>query len=1433
MTVVRNLVRISQEGVDILHNESDAQGIRFVPLPRFSWTLGFQPDTSWLSDFDGDGNIDIIARSPDGLNVLYGLGGHQWTKTPTEFSIVTATGQELAAIDQYQVTLVDANKDGLADVLLSRDTETFLFTNRGTYFSEVPVDGFLSVQSSSGVPVIADVTGSGDTEVVFPGRGTTYLVQLATPTTGLLTSADDGMGTAVHFSYKRSAPAAGVEQRITLLDTLTVESSGYDPVSYSYSYGVPVLHTVGKQLVGFASVEKHSPLLTEHVAFLNDDDVSGVNSSSEDTDGRSPGVVRFIRRLYDDVLLRHVRWLRPSLVETGYRNNDGSVRLSTVTQYTTYERGFCPTVVTTSSPSGQLVSTSTLMSVAAMPDELHCLAGSQRMIGTHADPSLDFSYLVNLDRNDLGQVTRVTQFGPTMTPLVLQEVGYDANHRVASIGAPGRGTTVASYDAVGRLASVTDPLGIVTQVGALDPVSDALLELQTTRPNASSTAFFQYDGRERLQSSWDDVSGASQARPLASYTYRDATNSSPGRIDTQTLADAITGTSRRAVALVAADGEPMASGTWLGNRFTLGISSITFRNTLTKRSAFVGTMTDAALSAMASANLRALGTSLAETVAAGFGYPIQTTTTQQANVVGVVTTELLLGATELVTRVHQPGGFTSESAVDAAGKLVRKTDENGITHRYTYDTLGRLVRADTPDGAHTVAFDGFGRPAQVTRASLGAVTYAYDVVTGLLVRKQHVDASGAVTDTSDTQYDAIGRPIQVAQTAASDDRTLSFDYDGQIGGATEPGQLGRLTRTRGDGWERTALFDPLGRAYQQRTTLTGWRDLTRDTTFRPDGAVASDTLTITDATGATKLTTTKDTVLDGLGRVSALQVDGAVLYTLTYDDEGRLKRADFTSGEAITFDYDAVTHQRRGHQVDSPASSGGVHWDRDPRGLVKDETYDQGPTTTRRDYTYDGRGALTRSTTASDVASYTYTASGLPDSISDTAGARSVHHTSSTLTVGDVAYTWDAAGRVVAKGEWTFDYGASGQLRHASRPGRQLDFVYDDTGNRLLKRADGVPVRADVAGGILTEDHFIELVTVGGVVAGVLDNGQFTALLTDPRGTPFAGPDGTPGLASPYGVRASHLGLAEVIDYARLGWDPNLDVVRMGVRDYDPKLSQFLTPDPLYFEDLDKCQASPLQCSLYGYAGGNPISFVDPTGLGFWGDAFQFGRNMAADAIDVGATIAGGIIGGTVAGVGGAPTGPGDVVIAAGGAVFGAGLARGIVSPISDVVRGETPTVERQFEAVRDGMTVEMGGQVLSAGIGAMMRRFLAAKSAIEGNTVTTSAAGRTANALGKVRENAVADATGGDVSRETIKSQKYGKTDVDVVAENGDLVLVGGPAKARNLQNLGRVIRAYLEVATERGVGVRAYYARDTPQSVIDLTSKLIGAHNVFEIPE
>jgi hypothetical protein len=158
-----------------------------------------------------------------------------------------------------------------------------------------------------------------------------------------------------------------------------------------------------------------------------------------------------------------------------------------------------------------------------------------------------------------------------------------------------------------------------------------------------------------------------------------------------------------------------------------------------------------------------------------------------------------------------------------------------------------------------------------------------------VVSKQRLDTAGAVVDTRATAHDAIGRPTRITRTApGQDDSVLRFDYDGQLDGVTAPGQLGRMTHVRGDGWERSQLYDALGRVEREHIALTGWRELTRDKAYRADGSVASNTVTITDATGAVKFASTQETELDNLGRVNALAVDGSVLYTLSYDDEGRL-----------------------------------------------------------------------------------------------------------------------------------------------------------------------------------------------------------------------------------------------------------------------------------------------------------------------------------------------------------------------------------------------------------------------------------------------------------------------------------------------------------------------------------------------------------------
>ena len=61
--------------------------------------------------------------------------------------------------------------------------------------------------------------------------------------------------------------------------------------------------------------------------------------------------------------------------------------------------------------------------------------------------------------------------------------------------------------------------------------------------------------------------------------------------------------------------------------------------------------------------------------------------------------------------------------------------------------------------------------------------------------------------------------------------------------------------------------------------------------------------------------------------------------------------------------------------------------------------------------------------------------------------------------------------------------------------------------------------------------------------------------------------------------------------------DDDTGLYYFGARYYDPALGRFISPDPLYVGDPERCTGNPTSCNLFAYANNNPMAFIDPTGL--------------------------------------------------------------------------------------------------------------------------------------------------------------------------------------------------------------------------------------------
>jgi RHS repeat-associated protein len=420
------------------------------------------------------------------------------------------------------------------------------------------------------------------------------------------------------------------------------------------------------------------------------------------------------------------------------------------------------------------------------------------------------------------------------------------------------------------------------------------------------------------------------------------------------------------------------------------------------------------------------------------------------------------------------------------------------------------------------------------------------------------------------------------------------------------GQRGLLTKVSGPQYEKNMVYYPDGSLKTAEWTIPGWLTLEKKHQYYPNKSVRSVETTIKRIKDASIIEkTTEEFLQDQTGRASGLRLNGKILYSLFYDDEGDLEEARFENGDILKFKYDEVTKGIKGYWHKTRQWESDFSFDLDQRGHVDKEAWKIEQKSLSRTYGYDERGFLTSSTDQETKAKYNYDDNGLPSSIEDPTGARKLVRSQNPMKVGNATYSFDSIGRLVAKDDLKLSYGPDGHLRKAERLGRSWSFSYDEKGQRFLKEHEGKAVAAYIEEHFITETVRVSPLVIGGHLVGALVNGEFRPLITDARGTMVGEAASAVSLASPFGLRSSHPALAAALDYVQKGYDADLGLIRMGVRDYDPLISQFITPDPLFLEQLNRCAQSPTECNLYSYALNNPLLFVDPTGQSVLGIIFS------------------------------------------------------------------------------------------------------------------------------------------------------------------------------------------------------------------------------------
>jgi large repetitive protein len=554
---------------------------------------------------------------------------------------------------------------------------------------------------------------------------------------------------------------------------------------------------------------------------------------------------------------------------------------------------------------------------------------------------------------------------------------------------------------------------------------------------------------------------------------------------------------------------------------------------------------------------------------------------------------------------HQAKKISTESyQYDKGGRLIATTDRNGQVTRREYDNLNRLVKITDPaDGITRFAYDGQGNLIQLTDAKNQTTRFVYDA---LGHKTQEVRPLG---NSLEYKYDLAGRLLQRTDSLGQQVKYLYDDKTGRLesyllkkGPEDFPGEAVRFS-------------------YDNQGNLAGYQDATTKAHYEYDklGRRIKESVDY----GTFSASHSYSYYQNGLKK-SYTGPDG-LIQNYTYNLINKLEKISIDSVGDVVFDgYKWL----RPEKIHFPGIKKADRYDEFLRLAERKTTTESGQPVLDLSYRYDPTDNIISRTSAGVTTSYTYDnlqrliglqKNGDSEKFAyDPVGNRLLSNreqnylydaNNQLLAVGDTRYIYDRNGSTLSQTKnndtTTFQYTLENRLSQVKKNGLEARYSYDPFGRRLSKEVngkrtwfyytdEGLVAEFDAKGKLTTSYSYQPDSLWSTDPVMMSEAGKHYFYHNDHLGAPqrLTDKDGAIVWQAAYDAFGGVTIEKEVVkNRLRLPgqfFDEETGLYYNWHRYYSPETGRYVSADPVGLEG---------GLNLFAYAGGDPVNWIDYTGL--------------------------------------------------------------------------------------------------------------------------------------------------------------------------------------------------------------------------------------------